>query len=100
MSEVKQYTVLRGQLIDLETMQDAYVYRLVSSNDYWRLEEEHDALRAQVEALRNRRVMLPTEEVLRALEEARAFTTEHDSGRAGVLRGMIDAILRCKEVGQ
>ncbi len=28
------------------------------------------------------------------LEELRAFTLEHDSGRAGVLRGGIDALLR------
>ncbi|SEJ23473.1 hypothetical protein SAMN04244572_03213 [Azotobacter beijerinckii] len=52
MSEVKQYTVSKGQLIDIETMQDACIYRLVSSDDYWTLESERDSLRAEVERLR------------------------------------------------
>lgn len=67
---------------------------IASSPDGKGSQEMHDALDVLHSYLLMCRLEDPVMAPRELLEELRAFTLEYDSGRAGVLRGGIDALLR------
>lgn len=67
---------------------------IASSPDGKGSQEMHDALDVLHSYLLMCRLEDPVMAPRKLLEELRAFTLEYDSGRAGVLRGGIDALLR------
>ena len=77
MSEVKRYDPMRYDRLSGYMQQHP-------EGDYVR-HADYAALEAECEALRE------------ALEDALAFTLEHDSGRAGVVRGRIVAALSAQQ---